>query len=480
MWKPVEKLLKIQGDKLFQKMIKKKLIPHFTRLIIYCYYIKNMFKCYRFRSMGNELINKVADCILLDPFLFNDFQAIRYGIPFYKNKEEMLILVKHEGLYKIGNYRVKTFKIEEEDFNEKVFLINNYDELCKETDGVCRFSSTTPTRVVLDFILIQSLLNNVSDVHFDIVDSSQYIVKFKIDTVLKKSFVLTKDQGDSVIMRMKVLSSIDTSKKHIPHSSSFYRNFRNNDVDFRFSTHPTFLGERCVLRVLQTKNVLSIEEIGLSGDVFDIAKKVINDPFGFVVFTGPTNSGKTTTIHSILKEIAKTGINIMTLEDPVEYRIPGIVQTNITESLDFFDGMRSILRQDPNVIFLGEIRDAKTALIAVQAAMTGHKVLTTLHAYSIKGAISRLLDMGVSHKMLAESILAIFSQRLVRKTVEKNGKKTYKGLALVSDACYFDEKNRDTLRSGEILDIENNLGKIAKKMIKDGITTEEEVRRVIG
>ncbi len=439
-----------------------------------------MIKCYRFTSMSSIKINKVADCILLDPFLFNDFQLIKHGIPFYKNEDDMFILVKNEGLYKISNYKVKTYYIDEEDFNEKVFLINNYNTICENKDGFKVFSNLTPIRVILDYILIQALLNNVSDIHFDVIDSTKYEVKFKIDTVLQKVFALTKEQGDSVLMRMKVLSSIDTSKKHIPHSSSFYRNFRNNDVDFRFSTHPTFLGERCVLRVLQQKNVMSIEKIGLTDDVLKIAKKVVEDPFGFVIFTGPTNSGKTTAIHSILKEISSSGVNIMTLEDPVEYRIPGIVQTNITDNLDFFDGMKSILRQDPNVVFLGEIRDAKTAQIAAQAAMTGHKVLTTLHAYSIKGAISRLIDMGISPKILAESLLAIFSQRLVRKVVYENGIKSYKGLALVSDAFYFDEKTRDILRAGSIPDIENNLGKIARKMVKDGITTEEEVKRVVG
>lgn len=428
--------------------------------------------------MSSSSKTKVADCILLDPFLFNNFQQIKYGIPFYKTDGEIFLLTKNDFQTKINEYKVQNFNIDEEDFDEKVFLINNY--ISWNSLDFKHFPKNAPNRAILDYILIEALIKNVSDIHFDLIDSLNYEIKFKIDTVLKKFCSLSREQGDAIIMRLKVLSSIDTSKKHIPHSSSFYRNFKNQDVDFRFSTHPTMLGERCVIRILQQKNVMPIDKIGLSDNVLEIAKKIIGAPFGFIVFTGPTNSGKTTTIHSILREIANSGVNIMTLEDPVEYRIPGIIQTNISEhGVDYFEGMKSILRQDPSVIFLGEIRDAKTAQIAVQAAMTGHKVLTTLHAYSIKGAINRLYDMGVSMSLLAESILAIFSQRLVRKSVN-NGNEKYQGLALISDAFYFDDKTRDILRNKLIPDIPNNLLKIGKEMVKNGITTEEEIKRVIG
>lgn len=420
---------------------------------------------------------KVAESILLDPSLFDEFHLIKYGIPFFKNKEEIDILVKSDGHYKLGDYKIKKHITDDEDFSEKTYLINNYKNW--ENQKELTFDQNAPIRVILDVVLIKALLMNVSDIHFDIQDTNSYLLRFKVDTVLNPVCVLSKSQGEAVIMRLKVLSEIDTSKKHIPHSSSFYRMFRNQDIDFRFSTHPTFLGERCVIRVLQPKNVLAIDEIGLSEDVLDIAKQVIKAPSGLVVFTGPTNSGKTTTIHSILKEISNQSLNIMTLEDPVEYRIPGIVQTTVSENgLSFFDGMRSILRQDPDVIFLGEIRDEKTAQIAVQAAMTGHKVFTTLHAYSVKGALSRLSDMGVSMKLLAESVFAVFSQRLLRK-LEK-GTENYKGLALVSDGCLFDEKTKDVLRSGSIPNIENNLKKISQEMVEKGITKMEEVNRVIG
>lgn len=429
--------------------------------------------------MSNVQFNQKGDYILLDPVLFDDFSIIKYGIPFYKEFNDIYLLInsRNEASYKIANYNIKVSYIEDDDFAEKVFFIKNYENWCNEK---C-FSKESPTRAILDFILIQALLKNASDIHFDCVDTSSYVIKFKIDTVLHKFAMLTKEQGEAILMRLKVLCGADTAKKHLPQSASFYRNFRNNDIDFRFSTHPTFLGERCVIRILQEKNVLAIDQIGLGDDVLEIARKVIEEPYGFVIFTGPTNSGKTTTIHSILKEISKSGLNIMTLEDPVEYRIPGIVQTNVSESgLSFLDGMKSILRQDPHVIFLGEIRDEKTAQMAAQAAMVGHKVLTTLHAYSVKGAINRLSDMGVSLKILAESLLAIFSQRLVRKVEEKNGEIFFNGLALISDACYFDDDLKDILRDGKIPNIENKLKSIAMNLVDKKITTIEEIKRVIG
>jgi type II secretory ATPase GspE/PulE/Tfp pilus assembly ATPase PilB-like protein len=210
--------------------------------------------------------------------------------------------------------------------------------------------------------------------------------------------------------------------------------------------------------------------------VLEIVKNVIEEPYGFVIFTGPTNSGKTTLIHSIIKEISKRGINVMTLEEPVEYRVPGITQTNVSESFSFLEGMKSILRQDPSVIFLGEIRDEKTAQIAAQAAMIGHKIFTTLHAYSAKGAISRLIDMHVSLKILAESLLAIFSQRLVRRF---DGEK-YNGLALVSDAVLFNEEIRDQLRADIIPNFSNKLYDNGLILVEKNITTIEEIKRVIG
>ena len=425
--------------------------------------------------MENNKLNSKVDNLLLDPFFIDEHSCLlKYGIPFFKDDCYLYILNNSDNkkTYNISNIKIKTVFIDKEDLYEKQTLIKQYKKWIEEK---C-FNEKSAIRIVLDFILIQAILKNSSDIHFEFVESG-CVVKFKIDTVLSNQYFLNKQQYEAVLIRLKVLSSLEVSNKLTPQSSSFFRSFRNKNIDFRFSTHPTILGQRSVIRVLQQKNVFKINELGLSDDVFSIVQKVVNEPSGLVVFTGPTNSGKTTTIHSILKEISKNNLNIMTLEDPVEYRIPGIVQTNITESgLSFFDGMKSILRQDPDVIFLGEIRDAKTAQVAVQAAMTGHKVLTTLHSYSTKGAVSRLNDMGISLSMLAESLLAVFSQRLVRK-VQNNG---FSGLALVSDAFLFDEAIKDILRSGNIPDIKNNLYALAKVLVEKNITTKQEVNRVIG
>lgn len=427
-------------------------------------------------SFDQKNINNLLNA-LLDPSFFEEFSnVLKYGIPVFKSDDDIYIFTisNKDSSFKISNLKIKSNCIDEEDFKEKIFLIKSY----RKWESSDFFEDDSPIRAILDFLLIKAICDNVSDIHIDPYESG-FFVSFRKNTILKRAYRLTKLQGESILMRLKVVSSLDISEKRFPMSSSFCRFFRNQNVDFRCSTHPTFLGERCVIRVLKNKSVPSIHNLGFSCDVLDIVKKVIEQPYGLIVFTGPTNSGKTTSIHSILKELVDSGLNIMTLEDPVEYRVPGIVQTNVTNvGVDFFEGMKSILRQDPNIIFLGEIRDEKTAKIAATAAMTGHKVFTTLHTDSIKGALNRLFDMGVSLRVLAEVLVAIFSQRLIRKFDYENNQ--YGDLTLVSDACYFENADKDILRSGEIPDIANNLRIRALELVKNGITKEEEVKRVVG
>lgn len=365
-------------------------------------------------------------------------------------------------------------EISQDLLEEKIVLIKNYKKWKEEK---C-FSKDIPTRSILDFVLIESLLNGISDIHFNITSEEKYEVFVKKNTVLSFFCRLSKAQYESLLLCFKVLSSLDTSKRHLPQSSAFSKIFNGEVVDFRVSTHPTCFGERFVIRVLAKKNVLNYRSMDLDFSVLEIIDKIVSYPNGLVLFTGPTNSGKTTLIHSILQEIAKNNVSIMTLEDPVEYRVPGIIQTNISENgLSFYEGMKSILRQDPDVIFLGEIRDAETAKIAIQAALTGHKVLSTLHAYSVKGAVTRLLDMGISSVVLAESLVSVMSQRLLKKEDKSSN---FLGLCPLVDALFFDEAIKDRLRLGEINCIPDNLRDNAEKLLKKGIIQQSELRRVLG
>lgn len=409
---------------------------------------------------------------ILDPeFLLKFNRLLKYGIPLYQKDEFVFlgVISGQKNIIEFGNISIKTVPIAEEDFFEKRIFIKNVNKW----DENNFIEENSPIRSVLDYIFLKSILKNASDIHIDI-NNDFYSIKLRINSILENFIFLSKAQGDSVLMRLKVISSLDTSETRFPQSGSFNRFFKDQNIDFRVSTHPTVSGERIVIRILQNKRVPNLKEIGFSERVYNIAREVVEKPYGLIIFTGPTNSGKTTSIHSILKEISNSGINIMTLEDPVEYKIPGIIQTNITSlGIDYFEGMKSLLRQDPDVIFLGEIRDSKTAKIAAQAAMTGHKILTTLHTSSIKGAISRLNDLGVSYKIIAEVLVAVFAQRLLRKADNS-------GLCLAADAFLFNQESYDDLIKENTPKIMDNLKEEALLLQKKGIVENSEIKRIIG
>ncbi len=415
------------------------------------------------------------DTVLLDTKLFHYFYENKNIITFSEKENEILCFAKNKLFLDFKNKFVNQIIVEKEFFEEKEILINNFQKWLEQKF----FEENVPIKIILDFILINCIEQNISDVHFDCFDNFKYVVKFKKDTVLKEFICLTKQQADSLIIILKIISSCDISVKNKPQTASFQKIYKLENVDFRFSTHPTFFGERFVLRVLQKKNVVEVEKIVVNNDVLDCVKKIIKSPSGFCVFTGPTNSGKTTLIHSILKEIAKQGVSVMTLEDPVEYKVPGIVQTSVSDAgLTYLEGMKSLLRQDPSVIFIGEIRDQKTGLIACEMAMLGHKVLTTLHAFSTEGALVRLVDFGVSLRVLSQCLLSLFSQRLLRKFDFE--KKEYNGVLTLIDFVYFDENLKDQLKQNIIPSLKNNLLEMASELVQQKLTTEEEVARVVG
>ncbi len=409
------------------------------------------------------------ESILIDPDLFeNFFSVIKKRVPVFIQDSKLYVFTRNEDQTKDLNIIKK--EIDLDLLNEKFYLIKNY----KKWKDTRIFNKDAPIRAILDFLLTESILNNISDIHFNIINETEGSIKVKKNTMLFDYCVLSKSQFECLLLCFKVLSLMDTSKKLLPQTSSFFKIFRGEVVDFRVSTHPTFLGERFVIRVLEKKNVNNFRKMNLPENIIEIVEKVIDYPNGLILFTGPTNSGKTTLIHSIISEISKKNLTIMTLEDPVEYRVPGIIQTNVSENgLSFFEGMKSILRQDPDVIFLGEIRDSDTAKIAVQAALTGHKVLSTLHAYSTKGAVTRLLDMGVSNILLAESLISVFSQRLLRSSCDDQ-------LVLLIDALFFNEEMKDLIRKNDLSFIKDDLKNNAKKLLLSGLIDEFEIKRVLG
>ncbi|KKR41626.1 MAG: hypothetical protein UU51_C0026G0003 [Microgenomates group bacterium GW2011_GWC1_41_20] len=266
---------------------------------------------------------------------------------------------------------------------------------------------------ILDF----AIKSRASDIHIEPEERSTR-VRYRIDGILQEKLSIPKELHDSLISRIKILSGMKIDEKRIPQDGRF--NFKGSDaeVDLRISSLPTTWGEKIVMRLLKKSGgVPELQELGLRGRGLKNLQDSILRPHGIILICGPTGSGKTTTLYSVISKLNTSKVNIVTLEDPVEYKIPGVnqVQINPAAGLAFADGLRAFLRQDPNIILVGEIRDQETADLAIQASLTGHLVFSTLHTNDASGALPRLLDMGAEPYLLASSMTCIVAQRVVRK-----------------------------------------------------------------
>ena len=277
-----------------------------------------------------------------------------------------------------------------------------------------------PVSKLVEVIVKHAVEGRASDIHIEPIDD-KYRVRFRVDGVLHASLDIPKEVGKAVVSRIKILSNLKIDEQRKPQDGRFQIRDNGKITDFRVSTFPVVEGEKTVMRVLDRSNQLfDLKSLGLVGRNYEIFDRRIKDPYGIILITGPTGSGKSTTLYGFLKILNQEERNIVTLEDPVEYYIGGINQSQIKPEIGytFASGLRSILRQDPNVIMVGEIRDNETAELAIHAALTGHLVFSTLHTNNAIGAVPRLIDMGVEPFLLASSLRIVAAQRLVRKICE--------------------------------------------------------------
>jgi type II secretory ATPase GspE/PulE/Tfp pilus assembly ATPase PilB-like protein len=280
--------------------------------------------------------------------------------------------------------------------------------------GVNEFSQ--PVVRLIDALLTEAVQRGASDIHFE-PESSFLRIRYRIDGVLRQVRSLHKSFWPAMVVRLKVMGNMNIAETRAPQDGRISLRLSGRPIDFRVASHPTTHGENLVLRILdRQKGIVQLDQLGLDDAALDIFRMIIAKPEGIVLVTGPTGSGKTTTLYSVLNHVNTESVNIMTLEDPVEYPLALIRQTSVNEAakLDFANGIRSILRQDPDIILVGEIRDQPTAEMAFSAAMTGHQVYSTLHTNSAIGAIPRLLDIGILPDIMAGNIIGIVAQRLVR------------------------------------------------------------------
>lgn len=286
-----------------------------------------------------------------------------------------------------------------------------------DVDKLTKASEEAPVIKLIDVIVGEALKNRASDIHFEpFIDRVR--VRYRIDGVLHEFFTIPKKVQNALLTRLKIMSNLDITQRRIPQDGRFKVKAEGKEIDFRVSILPTACGGKCVLRALDKSNLsIGLERLGFLAQPLTAFKQAIAKPYGMILLTGPTGCGKSTTLYSILNQLNTTDKNVVTIEDPVEYQIERItqIQTKPDIGLTFANGLRSVLRQSPDVIMVGEIRDGETADIAVKAALTGELVLSTLHTNDAASAITRLVDMGVEPFLIASSVILIAAQRLCRK-----------------------------------------------------------------
>lgn len=283
----------------------------------------------------------------------------------------------------------------------------------EETD----YEDENDARLIVNHLILKALNQRASDIHIENY-AKNMAIKFRIDGFLLPVWSLPKSLHSQVVNRLKIMSSLDITEKRLPQDGHMRICYRDEELDVRVSTLPLIFGEKVVLRILDiNQQKASLPELGFSEKNLAILQDLIERPFGIILITGPTGSGKTTTLYGILNALKGRGKNIMTIEDPVEYEVAGVNQLQVNQKIGmtFARGLRGILRQDPDIIMIGEIRDFETAEIAVRAANTGHLVLASLHTNDAFGAVSRLVEMGVADFLVVNAMLGVVAQRLVRK-----------------------------------------------------------------
>ncbi len=290
------------------------------------------------------------------------------------------------------------------------------DDLAAIMEG----SSDSPVVKLVNLIIYQGLRDAASDIHIEPYEK-RLRVRYRVDGLLKDAISPPKRLQNAIVSRIKIMADMDIAERRVPQDGKFQMRFENRQIDFRVSVLPVLHGEKAVLRILDTSHLaLKLEQLGFEEQALTDFREGIHKPYGMILVTGPTGSGKSTTLYSAIKEILNVTVNIVTVEEPVEYQIEGVNQVAVNEKrgLTFANALRSFLRQDPDVILVGEIRDTDTAETAIKAALTGHLMLSTLHTNDAPSTVTRLVDMGVDPFLVASSTVLVSAQRLCRKLCE--------------------------------------------------------------
>ncbi|MFZ3011468.1 MAG: GspE/PulE family protein [Minisyncoccia bacterium] len=387
-----------------------------------------------YRFVPIELRDGVLEVGVMDPENAQAMDALQFisnkiGLPF-----KVFLISKSDYESVMQTYKGLGSQVEEalnEINQEETADVKNLsvENLSKEIKNIkpgeeTKIVEDAPVIKIVAVLLRNAIEGDASDIHIEFT-GEKVKVRFRVDGELHTSIVLPPNVYGGIIARIKILAKLRLDEKRKPQDGSFSTNIDGRKIDFRVSTMPAYYGEKVVMRILDSeKGVKPLDQLGLSEVNLNIIREAIKRPYGLILITGPTGSGKSTTLYSIMNELDKEKSNIISLEDPVEYHMPDINQSQMMPEIGytFASGLRSILRQDPDIIMVGEIRDKETAQLAIQAALTGHLVISTLHTNNAIGAVPRLVDMGVDPYLIAPTLIVSIAQRLARMTCPSSRK----------------------------------------------------------
>ncbi len=353
------------------------------------------------------------------------FISVKLGVPF-----KVFLISYSDFLAIVENYKALSEEVDKAVLQLNSELESEISDSVKETGEVKakdtkqvgdqdKIVEDAPIIKIVDVIISHAVEGNASDIHIENT-GEKVQVRYRIDGLLHKTLELPLTSFDGIVARIKIKAKLRLDEKRKPQDGSFAKVVENRKIEFRVSTFPAYYGEKVVMRILDSeKGIKNLEGLDFTPEHLAMIKDAISRPYGLILMSGPTGSGKSTTLYSMLNDVDKDGSNVVSLEDPVEYQISGVSQSQVMPEIGytFAVGLRSILRQDPNIIMVGEIRDKETAQLAIQAALTGHLVLSTIHTNSAIGIIPRLVDMGVDPYLIAPTLILAMAQRLVHKVV---------------------------------------------------------------
>lgn len=484
---------KEHGVKLGQALIELKLLDE--------------LKLAKILSMQLNIPFKRKDEIIVDKVVLGkipiDMVKAHHSFPFDINDEEKTIsfltidplnLVLEDTVFHETEYRVKFYLGLSKDIDSLIYEHYENEKVMQDLEGmgisdkdddffdVDIKDNNSPIVKIVNNIFKIATQEKASDIHIAPTESKVEI-RYRIDGILHKSQELTKKAHAPLVSRIKMMADMDITEKRKPQDGRIQISLGGRNIDMRLNTLPTIYGEKITARLLDKESVLlNLEDLGFQPRILEEFKQIIHQPVGIVLLTGPTGSGKTSTLYTAINALNDVSRNIVTIEDPVEYKLQGIVQSQVNEKAgyNFANGLRAILRQDPDIVLIGEIRDLETAKIAVNAANTGHLVLATLHTNDSISTVSRLVDMGIEPYMIASTLTGVVNQRLVRAICEEC-KVSYESTEDSPERAFFeiDPDKPLTLYKGEGCDVCKQTGYKGRLAIQELLTMKNTLRRMI-